>query len=82
MSKMSKIILRNLRGASEGGYQCCLLCDKQYTDGTYFHARIQYRVSELHEKALLAYGIFQEMKAVWRGHSFDIIVCIRSEMGN
>ncbi|KIJ94083.1 hypothetical protein K443DRAFT_684032 [Laccaria amethystina LaAM-08-1] len=39
--------------------------------------RIRYRVSELHEKMLLAYGILQEMMAVWRGHSFEIFVCIR-----
>jgi hypothetical protein len=26
---------------------------------------------------LLAYGILQEMMAVWRGHSFEIFVCIR-----
>lgn len=39
--------------------------------------RIRYRISELHEKTLLAHGIFQEMKAVWRGHSSEIIVCIQ-----
>lgn len=39
--------------------------------------RIRYRIYELHEKTLLAHGILQEVKAVWRGHSSEIILCYR-----
>ena len=70
-------MLHNLKGASEGGYQCCLLRKKQHTDGACCHARIRYRIFELHEKTLLAYGILQEMKAIWKGHSSEIIQCYR-----
>ena len=70
-------MLRNLKGVSEGGYQCCLLRKKQHTDGACCHARIRYRIFELHEKTLLAYGILQEMEAIWQGHSSEIILCYR-----
>ncbi|EDR05714.1 uncharacterized protein LACBIDRAFT_329633 [Laccaria bicolor S238N-H82] len=40
--------------------------------------RLRYRTFELHERTLLASeGILQEIKAVWKGHSFEINVCIR-----
>lgn len=40
--------------------------------------RIQYRALELHERTLLTLeGILQEIKAVGKGHSFEINACIR-----
>jgi len=40
--------------------------------------RIQYMIFELHERTLVTSGgIFQEIKAVWKGLSLEINQCIR-----
>ena len=45
---------------------------------TQLFCRIRYRTSELYETTLLTSGgILQEVKAVWRGHSLNIIKCLR-----
>ena len=62
---------------ADANYVAQLERKKQYIDDACFHARIRYRIFELHEKTLLAYGILQEMKAIWHGHSSEIILCYR-----
>jgi hypothetical protein len=50
---------------------------KKLSCNTIFH-RICYRTSELYEITLLmSGGILPEMKAVWQGHSLNIIKCLR-----
>ena len=42
------------------------------------HDRLRYKTFELHERTLLTSGgILQEIKAVWKGHSFEINACIQ-----
>ena len=42
-----------------------------------FCCRIRYRTFELYETTLLTSGgILQELKAVWQGHSLNIITCL------
>ena len=45
---------------------------------TQFFCRIRYRTSDLYEMTLLTSGgILQEAKAVWQGHSLNIIKSLR-----
>ena len=45
---------------------------------TRFFCRIRYKTSDLYEVTLLTSGgILQEAKAVWQGHSLNIIKCLR-----